>query len=320
MPQASPDVLVIGAGVIGLTTAVCLSEAGRQVVVLTADPPHLTTSAVAGAMCGLTITSPDDPATRWGQVATKEFLTLADQPGTGVHLMRGRLVSDWGDEPPPWAAAVPGFAGCTTDELAGYRSGFWAELPFADMPRYIDHLLARLEAGGGRVALRPVADLSEAAALAPVVVNCSGVWAHNLVPDPQVRPIKGQHVLVENPGLETFFYEGSAAPSWVGFFPHGDRVVLGGVAIEDDWDLTPDQRISDQILARCGAVEPRLADAQVLGSQVGLRPSRPSVRLEEESVGSARCIHNYGHGSVGVSLSWGCAREVVAMTVGQQSP
>jgi D-amino-acid oxidase len=317
MPGKNPDVVVIGAGVIGLTTAICLAETDREVLVRTADPPHLTTSAVAGAMCGLTITGPDDPATRWGQVATKEFLALAEQPGTGVHMMRGRLVSNLADSQPPMAAAVPGFAACMTDELAGYRGGFWAELPFADMPRYIDHLLARLETAGGRVELRSVANLSEAAAVAPCVVNCTGVWAHALVPDPQVRPVKGQHVLVENPGLETFFYEGGAASSWVGFFPHGERVVLGGVAIQDDWDLTPDQRISEQILARCIAVEPRLAHAQVLGSQVGLRPSRPTVRLEEESLGSARCIHNYGHGSVGVSLSWGCARDVEAMIVGQ---
>jgi D-amino-acid oxidase len=317
MPGKNPDVVVIGAGVIGLTTAICLAETDREVLVRTADPPQLTTSAVAGAMCGLTITGPDDPATRWGQVATKEFLALAEQPGTGVHMMRGRLVSNLADSQPPMAAAVPGFAACMTDELAGYRGGFWAELPFADMPRYIDHLLARLETAGGRVELRSVANLSEAAAVAPCVVNCTGVWAHALVPDPQVRPVKGQHVLVENPGLETFFYEGGAASSWVGFFPHGERVVLGGVAIQDDWDLTPDQRISEQILARCIAVEPRLAHAQVLGSQVGLRPSRPTVRLAEESLGSARCIHNYGHGSVGVSLSWGCARDVEAMIVGQ---
>lgn len=55
MPQSNPDVVVIGAGVIGLTTAVCLAETGRLVLVRTADPPHLTTSSVAGAMCGLTI-------------------------------------------------------------------------------------------------------------------------------------------------------------------------------------------------------------------------------------------------------------------------
>ena len=46
---------------------------------------------------------------------------------------------------------------------------------------------------------------------------------------------------------------------------------------------------------------------------MGLRPSRTEVRLEEEIIGSTRVIHNYGHGGAGVTLSWGCADEVVSI-------
>jgi D-amino-acid oxidase len=48
---------------------------------------------------------------------------------------------------------------------------------------------------------------------------------------------------------------------------------------------------------------------------VGLRPGRSTVRLEEaEPLSSgARVVHNYGHGGAGVTLSWGCAREVVTL-------
>jgi len=42
-----------------------------------------------------------------------------------------------------------------------------------------------------------------------------------------------------------------------------------------------------------------------------LRPSRTEVRLEFEKVGGRTVIHNYGHGGAGVTLSWGCAEEVV---------
>jgi len=42
-----------------------------------------------------------------------------------------------------------------------------------------------------------------------------------------------------------------------------------------------------------------------------LRPARPDVRLEEEPLGSSRCVHNYGHGGTGLALAWGCARDVV---------
>jgi D-amino-acid oxidase len=48
----------------------------------------------------------------------------------------------------------------------------------------------------------------------------------------------------------------------------------------------------------------------VLEQIVGLRPGRPTVRLEEEYRTTGRIIHNYGHGGAGITLSWGCAREV----------
>ena len=43
------DVLVIGAGVSGLTTGISLAEAGLGVTIRTAAPPERTTSAAAGA-------------------------------------------------------------------------------------------------------------------------------------------------------------------------------------------------------------------------------------------------------------------------------
>lgn len=37
------------------------------------------------------------------------------------------------------------------------------------------------------------------------------------------------------------------------------------------------------------------------------------VTAAQESLGPARCVHNYGHGGSGVALSWGCAHEVASM-------
>ncbi len=46
--------------------------------------------------------------------------------------------------------------------------------------------------------------------------------------------------------------------------------------------------------------------------RVGLRPARPTVRLEAEQAGGRPVVHNYGHGGAGVTLSWGCAQERLA--------
>ena len=154
--------------------------------------------------------------------------------------------------------------------------------------------------------------LADVAGAAPVVVNFSGVGARDLVPDPTVRAVRGQHVIVENPGLEEFFME-EPAPRWAGWFPHGDHVVLGGCADEDDWRLEPDPAMAAEIVRRCAAIEPRLAGARVIEHRVGLRPARPEIRLEEQALGASRCVHDYGHGGTGVALAWGCARDVAAI-------
>ncbi|HEY9522988.1 MAG TPA: FAD-dependent oxidoreductase [Thermopolyspora sp.] len=308
------DVLVVGGGVIGLTTAVCLAEQGLRVQVRTAHQARDTTSAAAGAMLGGPIfAEPFEAALRWQQVGMREFGMLAEQPGTGVHIARGRLVSNLGRDIPEWAPALSGFRHATAAEHAGFQVAFWINSPLADMPVYLGYLADRFTGAGGDIRYQPVTSLWEAADEALIVVNCSGVYARRLAEDPYVHPVRGQHVVVENPGIEDFFFQGGADREWTGFMPHDDNVVLGGVAVAGDWNLAPDPRQTWQIMRRCAAVEPRLADARVLRVDVGLRPGRAAIRLEAQTIGRTRLIHNYGHGGVGVSMSWGCARDVTEM-------
>ena len=89
----SVDVVVVGAGVSGLTTAVCLLEAGASVSVRTAGAPIGTTSAVAGAMIGPVAAAEDDAQRAWSAVSDRRFRALADDPAAGVAVRRGRLLT-----------------------------------------------------------------------------------------------------------------------------------------------------------------------------------------------------------------------------------
>ncbi|WP_256962446.1 FAD-dependent oxidoreductase, partial [Streptomyces sp. NRRL B-24572] len=104
------------------------------------------------------------------------------------------------------------------------------------------------------------------------------------------------------------------SPDLMCFYPHGDTVVLGGTAIDNEGDLAADDKAAAGILARCSEVEPRLAQARVLEHRIGARPTRSAVRVEAErwEVDTV-VVHNYGHGGAGVTLSWGCAEEARKM-------
>jgi D-amino-acid oxidase len=306
------DVLVIGAGVSGLTSAICLVEAGLRVGVYAAEPPRETTSMAAGAMWGPYLVEPIDRVRVWSARTLEVFRQLAKDPQTGVHLTAGVEASRTPVDPPEWGNQLDGFRMCEPYELpTGFATGWQFIAPLIDMPRYLDYLQRRFAEAGGTIQIRRILSLDEALRQATVVVNCAGMGARELVPDPELTPIRGQLVVVENPGLTEFFSEDTGpSEDLLHFSPHGETVILGGVAQPGQWSREPDLDTSAAILARCSEVEPRLRDARVLEHRVGLRPTRPSVRVDAQRVNGSLLVHNYGHGGAGVTLSWGCASEV----------
>jgi D-amino-acid oxidase len=318
------EVLVIGAGVAGLTTAVCLAEAGLAVTVQARQLPQQTTSAVAGAIWGRHLVEDTDRVTRWCAETLEVLTTLAADPGTGVRLITGIDAARGGYPRPDWAAPLGDLAPCDLAALpAGFTAGWRYTAPVVSMPVYLDYLASRLRLAGGQLTVAPLASLGQAAeqATAPVIVNCTGAGARDFVPDPSVTAVRGQIVVAENPGLTEFFIGADDETHELSYvFPHQDRVVLGGTEIAGDWSLDPRPATAQRILADCAAIDPRLATARILEHRVGLRPVRRVVRLEAEPAGSdgeheagRLVVHNYGHGGAGVTLSWGCAREVTRL-------
>lgn len=307
-------VTVIGAGVSGLTTAVVLAEAGLRVQVIAEEIPGRT-SLAAGAMWGPYLVDPKDKVDQWSRHSLEVFRQLATDPATGVRITSGIEASRHADAPPDWATTLPGFQPCEPGALPpGFTTGYRFQVPLIDMPAYLDYLQTRLLSAGATLTQATVTDLDDPA-LGPTVVNCTGLGARQLAADPDLHPIRGQHVVVTNPGIADFFSEDTGtSPDLLCIYPHGDTVVLGGTAITNRGDVAPDPQAAEAILNRCAAVEPRLARARVLAHRVGARPTRSAVRVEADHRPDDRTIlHNYGHGGAGVTLSWGCAYEIEAL-------
>src|SRR3954470_14671581 len=220
-------------------------------------------------------------------------------------------------EEPWWVASVPADAVRVPgpEELPdGYADGRAVKVPCIEAPRYLDWLARRFAELGGAVDVRELGSLGEARGDA--VVNCAGVGAQRLAGDPEIVPVRGQvaHVRTSRPLKFMVDEDGPNALAYV--LPRPDVTVLGGTAEEGDWELEPRPETTRDILERTKRLQPALKDASYVGSAVGLRPARPEVRLERDTLADGRpLVHDYGHGGSGFTLSWGCADEVARLVL-----
>lgn len=309
------DIVVVGCGVMGLSCGILLQEAGHNVVILARDLPPDTTSNVAAALWYPYKAYPETLVFGWGAVAYQEFAALAEHaPESGVVMREGREMFPTPVDDPWWRDAVPSFRRAEAHELTtGYVDGYVFAAPIIDMSVYLAYLFQRFAAAGGLVEQQYVPDIETALHRAPLVINCAGLGARELVGDHSVFPIRGQIVRVSLPA-DTRFVLDDYGPNGVTYIiPRLHDCVLGGTADDGVSSLEPDPATAASIISRCAVHNSQLASSTVLGHRVGLRPGRPTVRLEAEQRPGGLVIHNYGHGGAGVTLSWGCAAQVAAL-------
>jgi D-amino-acid oxidase len=309
----SSSLVVLGTGISGMTTALCLAEAGIDVRIVADRPHELTVSATAGALWGPYV-SEDPRVLRWSLDSLSDLVSISKDKSSGVQLARGIEAARTAATPPTWLQELEDFTLCTPEKLpSGYESGWSYSAPIFDMPTYLAYLEGRLTMAEVHIDIleKPIGSLAGLCSPGSILVNCTGLGSRTLVPDSSVSSAWGQLVIVENPGIEGFFsdYPESKEPTY--FIAHQDHVVLGGHVDHERTELRPDDEIAERIRTRCNDAEPRLRQSRVIGCRVGLRPVRSRVRLEREERDGTLIIHNYGHGGSGVTLSWGCARRVV---------
>uniref|UniRef100_A0A673U9L9 D-aspartate oxidase n=2 Tax=Suricata suricatta TaxID=37032 RepID=A0A673U9L9_SURSU len=267
-PMDPVRIAVVGAGVVGLSTAVCISKSVPRcsITVISDKFTPETTSDVAAGML-IPHVYPDTPIPtlkRWFRETFDHLFAIAssaDAEDAGVHLVSG------------------------------------------------------LKRNGVLILTRRIADLWELHPSFDIVVNCSGLGSRQLARDSEMFPVRGQLLTVKAPWVKHFIRDGSGLTY---IYPGTSDVILGGTRQEGDWDLSPDAEISRDIFSRCCALEPSLHGASYVREKVGLRPFRPAgVRLQVELLAQDSqklpVVHNYGHGSGGISVHWGTALEAARL-------
>lgn len=309
-------VVVLGSGISGLTTAEALLDRGHSVSIVSDAAPTKTTSHLAAAVWFPTAAGPADKVNHWGHITFAALEKLSQTGAPGVRMCQSLTVYRSKPGVPDWAESVADFRPAAPAELPpGYSHGWRFTVPLVEMPIYLPYLSRQVHARATCTS-RAVTSLAELAAPdVDVIVNCAGLAARELVGDAATVPIRGQIVLVPNPGLTMSVRDENHPLGRAYVHPRSRDCVLGGTLDTGEWDTTADPALTASILARCADIVPALAGAQATDVLVGLRPGRPEVRLELDldAVAGTPVVHNYGHGGSGVTIGVGCAHDVAAL-------
>lgn len=313
-PGVAKKIAVIGAGVSGLTSAILLAEHGYRAAIFAEETGNRTTSAAAGAIWYPYDAGPSAGAIGWALETYCVLQDLAGDPRSGVSMIEQRVFSRGGEiEIPDWAEPLGARWLDGSSEIPGaFRSGFALHVPLMDTSIYLDYLARRFAGAGGETnAHVRFENLEEVALKFDLVLNCAGIGARTLVPDPDLEPHRGQVAVVPKMDLGYAIVCDDAPLMYA--IPRSNDCVFGGTNdLSDDRAVDPDA--TARIVAECSRAL-GINKPVVLAERVGIRPFRPSgVRVERTELGGGRAvIHNYGHGGAGFTLSWGCAREVLRL-------
>ena len=238
-------VAVIGSGVMGLTTARLVQEAGFPVRLYTAALPANTTSAVAGGQVSPFGHYREDSVTpEWMaqfQAAMayswKRFQTIVgDHYGvrwqaTYEQISRSSIESDWMDPYYPNARMLrPKEHPFPVDNVLTF------DTMYVETPRFMAWLTDEVLKARGTIAMRRFETLADLATLPEsLVFNCTGIGAKTLVGDVILTPVRGQLAVLQPQHEVRYAFSGN-----MGYmFPRGDGILLGGTFERGETDATP---------------------------------------------------------------------------------
>ena len=248
---------VIGAGVIGLTTARLLQDHGFTVTIYAAALPPDTTSNVAAGLFGVTEIADTDQLNGPFKPQLQEAVRFAHryfQPFVGrdygVDWLTFYLIGDEPQTQPPDFAVTPEIYPFTTygpgehPFPTKYAASFPTMIAATNifLPRLVDEFVAR----GGKIEVKSFGSRAELGGLTePLLVNCTGLGAKALFGDEELMPIKGQLTLLRpQADIDYCYLDGR---NFVYMFPRSDGIILGGSHEEGVATTTPDPQVAARI-------------------------------------------------------------------------
>jgi len=249
----SGPVAVLGSGVVGLSTARLVQEAGLSVTIYAAALPPDTTSNVAGGQF--------HPAYAFSEHAVTpafmaQFVRALDYSWRRFQILVGedygvRWLPTYVETDSPESKVIATFPPINRMLTAAENPFPWGstlryDTMYIETGRYLRQMVRDIQIGGGKIEVRKFATPVDIAALPEsLVFNCTGLGSLDLFNDPDLRPARGQLAILEpQPAVQYAFTGG---PGYM--FPRPDGIILGGTFELDQWDTTPNPATISRIVA-----------------------------------------------------------------------
>ncbi|KAF2716141.1 nucleotide-binding domain-containing protein [Polychaeton citri CBS 116435] len=334
------EIVVVGGGVIGLTTARALLLKGHRVTVIAKHLPGDTDLFYASNWAGAMWSGNSEQKDEEKKDEERRFLTSTYRQL--VHISRSRpeagvtivSVKEQFQENPTlhdpsrlWFSTVAhNFRFLEPTSYEGDDATVCTyDIPVIEPPIYLQWLRCEILALGGKIERRELSSLEEVFTKQPltsIIVNASGLGSRTLgrVEDTKSHPIRGQNVLIRSGQTGTLFYR-TAGTQQTHIIPRPRQGVLvcGGVFEVGKSDPRVDSATVSDEIRRVNLLAPQVISKtpDVAANLVGIRPGREGgYRLEHErqharSGDLKHIIHAYGHGHNGYSVSLGTADAIV---------
>jgi len=317
MSQQQRSLVVLGAGVIGLTAAYLAAtdeELSFKITVVARDMPEdMGSQGWASPWAGanwspMPYGEEDERIARWEKQTFDKFWDMIPTGlvkflPSSLYGRRPETDSDGYAKTLWWRDLVKNLHSIPADEIPkSCNIGLGFSTYSVNPSVYLPYLKQELVSRGVAFVKQHVRTIDELLPLTGpegVLINASSLGSKSLigVEDQNLFAIRGQTILVQCPGLDQFLqyeiedHDAGEDATYIIPRPGGapsDQVILGGVFQVGNWDTSVNMNTAKRVFDSCCTLAPILhsKETRVLSHNVGLRPARQGgPRVEAEWIG-----------------------------------